>query len=458
MEKRKSVRWFLIASMVLAIGSFAGCNRGNSKSPKSEGKTASGPPVVHPVQAKRDRIRKIVEQPGTIQAHETTQIFSRVSGYVRLKHDDQGKIVMDIGKRVQGPKYGPDAKVTEPGEILAEVLVPELEEELNQKHALAKQSEAELEQSRKARAAALAGVAIAEASVLEAKALYNRWESESARVEKLVKSGTIDAQARDEAVNQFKAAAARVQVSEAAVRKANADRDKADADVLAASARVDVAKADTLRTEAMVGFAKIRAPFDGVITHRKINSGDLVQAGSGKGESLFTVARLDPVRVVIGVPEADAEPITEKMEVKLSIPAMPGTPLTGVIRRTSWALDPGSRTLRAEIDLPNKEGKLRPGMYVYTHITQLGPECLTVPATAVIKQNDILVCYILDGDKVKRTPVQIGRSDGERTELRKVQKAGSPPTWIDVPDSVEFAANATGLSDGLTIERGGKKR
>ena len=139
------------------------------------------------------------------------------------------------------------------------------------------------------------------------------------------------------------------------------------ADVRAAKLRVDVAKADSSEAEAMLSYAKIRAPYDGVVTSQG-QHGRFVQPTSGKGDWLFQVARLDPVRVVIAVPEADAELVKEKSEVKLTVQALPGSNLIGTVARTSWVLESGSRTLRTEIDLPNKDGRLRPGMYVYAQI------------------------------------------------------------------------------------------
>jgi HlyD family secretion protein len=438
--------------LILAIGILfaSGCD---PSVPVPRGVSAPSATVVGVARPRRQALLRAVEQPGAIQAYEETQLFARVPGYVRLFHDRDGRIIHDIGQKIRGPKFDPSGKhVVEPGEVLAELLVPELEQETNLKHAMIRQAEAEVEQTQKAVAAAEANIATLEAAVVEAKALKERWESEWKRFVSLAKSGTIDDQSRAETLNRFQAAAARVTSAEAAVIKAKADRDKTKADVRSAEARVDVAKADALRAEAMLGYAKIRAPFDGVVTGRKANTGDLVQPAGGPGDWLFKVARLDPVRVVIAVPEADAELVTQKAEVKLTVPALSGPTLRGVVARTSWALEAAARTLRTEIDLPNKDGRLRPGMYVNARIIHQLPEGWTLPTSAVIKQGDAAICFVVESGKAVRTPIQIGRSDGQYIEALKRQKPGSPPVWEEFTGNETVAARASGLTDGQAVQ------
>jgi RND family efflux transporter MFP subunit len=238
----------------------------------------------------------------------------------------------------------------------------------------------------------------------------------------------------------------------ASVQKARADRDRALADVRAARSRVEVVTADARRADAMQGYAKIRAPYDGVITARKVNTGALVQPSAGAGDWLFRVARLDPVRVVVAVPEADAEVVRDQAEVRLTVQALGGPPLAGKVARTSWALEPGPRTLRAEIDLPNKNGLLRPGMYAYARISNTLPEGWTLPVAAVAKQGDATACFVIEDGKAVRTPVQLGRGDGQSVVVLKKQKPGSPPTWEDVTGTEAVAAKAAGLSDGQPVK------
>jgi len=428
---------------VLAVTILAGCGR--RVEPTTPGADATPAATkVHLVRPEWKSVARVVQQPGTVAAYEETQLHARVAGYI-------SKIHVDIGQRVTGPRHDAQGKETAPGQILAEISVPELEQETKQKQALTLEAEAEVEQAKKAVTSAEAAIAIAEAAVIEARAQRDRWSSESKRVAKLVEGGTLDVQTRDETINQAKATEARVLASEAAVRKAKADRDKMQADVRAAEAHVGVAKADALRAQAMLAYSKIRAPYDGIVTIRKVHTGNLVQPSGGKGEWLFSVARLDPVRVVMAVPEVDAELVEEGAKVALDIRAAQRTPLRGSVSRVSWSLDQGARTLRTEIDMPNKDGRLRPGMYAYAKIESQCPGCWTLPASAVVKQGDAMVCFVVADGKAARTPVQLGRSDGILVEVLKWQSTASPAAWQDWTGKELVADPAAGLSDGQTV-------
>ncbi len=433
----------------------AGC--GDRLAESSSAPAASAPPAVTLVSPKRYAVRRAVEQPGSVRAFEETLLVAKLPGYVRTLH-------ADIGQRVKGPRFDSSGQEAAPGELLAELAIPETVEESREKQAMVRLAAAQVEQARKALAAAEAGVTSAEASVAEAKAglgrtqaLVDRWESESKRVAGMVQSGALDAGTGDETRNQFRSAVAardetraRVASADAGVRKAAADRDKAVADVSAADARLDVARADARRLEALVQYTKVRAPYDGVVTHRHVNTGDFLQP-AGKGAGVFTVARLDPVRVVVDVPEADAALVHDKTPVKLVVQALGGAELSGTVTRTSWSLDPAARTLRAEIDLPNPGERLRPGMYVYARITAELPETWALPSAAVVKQGEATVCFRVEGGKAVRLPIQTGRSDGQFTQVLRKQKPGSAE-WEDVAGTEVVASQAAGLSDGQTVQ------
>ena len=413
------------------------------------GPAASTPPatavsIVHP---ERKVLKRIVEQPGTIQAKEETLLFARVPGYVSKVRPE-----IDIGYKIRGPMYDPLGKEIEPGEILAELNVPELEEETKQKQAMVRQTEAEVEQADKALAAAAATIAVAQAMVIESQSNFDRWESESKRMAGLTTSGVIDSQSRDETMHQSRGAGGKLATAKASVTKAKADRDRANADLQAARSRVAVAKADAGRSAAMLGYAKIRAPFDGIVTSRKVNTGYFVQPAGGAGDWLLRVAQIDPIRIVVAVPEADAELITEQSEMKLSVQAVPGLTLSGKVARTSWALDPGARTLRTELEVPNKDGLLRPGMYVYAQIVSKLPEAWTVPTSAVVKQGEGVFCFLIDGDKANRIPVQVGRSDGQSIMLLKRRASSSATGWDDFTGGEAIAVRAAGLADGQGVK------
>jgi multidrug efflux pump subunit AcrA (membrane-fusion protein) len=118
------------------------------------------------------------------------------------------------------------------------------------------------------------------------------------------------------------------------------------------------------------------------------------------------------VRVVVSVPEADAGSVAVGQDVRLAVQAVPGPEQSGKVVRTSWALEPGSRTLRTEIDLPNEKGFFRPGMYVHAKLTVPLPALWSVPAAAIGKVGDESVLYLVEAGKAVRVTAQLHKGDG----------------------------------------------
>lgn len=441
-------------SILLASATiFTGCNRQNSPS----GSAPAGDKKISVVKVEKRSVFQQVDQPGTAQAFEETALFAKFPGFVGSIADDPDKKdhqphdrQIDIGSRVKKDQ------------VLAELSIPELDQEWKQKKALVEQARAEVVQAEKLSIASGAGVTLANEGVTEAQAGveraqagYERWELEVARVKKLVADGVDAGQTLRETEFQFrsvgasrKEAIAKVASAKAAVIKAEADRDKADADIVAAKAKLLVANEEVGRIEALRGYTKIKAPYDGVVTSRSVNTGDFVSS-MGK-VSLFAVARIDPIRVVVKVPEADAGLIDIGQEVKLTVQTLEGAERAGKVIRSSWALEHGSRTLRAEIDLPNKDGHVRPGMYVYARLKAELPAAWAVPAAAVGKFNDQPVVFLVEGGKAVRVQVQLIRGDGQFTQIRRYKKAGAND-WTEISGSESVASPAAGISDGQSI-------
>src|SRR5206468_1587182 len=131
-------------------------------------------------------------------------------------------------------------------------------------------------------------------------------------------------------------------------------------------------------------------PYDGVVTRRHVNTGDFIQpAGAGaRGAPLFVVSQTDPVRVFVNVPGADAAWVHDGDPVSLRLLGAGGELFRGQVTPNARSLDPQSRTLRTEIDLPNPRGRLLPGMYVQATITVQHPDVWTLPAGAVVTDGD----------------------------------------------------------------------
>lgn len=450
---RRDIMLYLVPA--LALLPAVGCNR--KPAAPAGGPAAPAAPRITVVKPEMRPVRRVVEQPGAVLAFEETALYAKLPGFVgrieddpdkkgRLPHDQQ----IDIGSRVKK------------GQVLAALSIPELEEEWQQKNALVTQSETEIAQSEKAAEAAKAGraaaeseVAVTEAGVDRAQAQYERWQKEVDRIAKLLSGGVGDSQTLDETKNQLrsaeagrKEAAARVLSAQALVKKAAADEAKAGADVAAARAKLEVARAEVRRLNALRGYTTIKAPFDGVVTRRAVSTGDFVTGTEKAG--LFVVARMDPVRVVVYVPEADAGLIAAGQEARLAVQALAGPEQTGKVVRTSWSLEPGSRTLRTEIDLPNEKGSLRPGMYVHAKLTAELPAAWSVPAAAVGKIGDESVLYLVEGGKAVQVTVQLLKGDALFTQIRRYKKAGATD-WTEANGSESVATPASALTDGQTV-------
>jgi RND family efflux transporter MFP subunit len=216
----------------------------------------------------------------------------------------------------------------------------------------------------------------------------------------------------------------------------------------AARERLEVAKAEVGRVEALLSYTKITAPYDGVVTRRSVNTGDFVSGG--EKVALFSVAQIDPVRVVVQVPEADAGLVKPGQEVSFAVQGLEGLPV-GKVRRTSWALEPGSRTLWTEIDLPNPKGLIRPGMYVYAKLTAELPPAWAVPATAVVKMGDESIVYFVENGKAVRVAVQPTHGDGKFTQVKGYKRPGETG-WKELKGIESIAAPATAVVEGLHID------
>jgi HlyD family secretion protein len=446
-----------LACLLLMVVILFGCERASSvavpAAAASSSSAAAAPPIkVTPIKPVRKTLVRMVEQPGQVEAFEEAPLFAKVTGYVQTLH-------VDLGDKVAGPKYDAKGKQTAPGQELCELIVPELNEEHAQKLALIEQAEAHVKQAEAAIQVAEAALTSAQAKVAETEAaadrdqaVYNRWKSETARIAELAKTGALGQRVADETESQFQAAdadrrqtAAKVRSATAVTQEAAALIDKAKADLVAAQARVKVAAADAERTKTMLDYTLIRAPFDGRIADRNIHIGHLVRAtGSSNDSPLLVVVRIDKVRVKVDVPEADAVLIQDGCEATVRVPSTPGTSFPGTVARSGWSLDPGTRTLRVEIDVDNASGTLRQGMYVTSELKAAVREnVLALPRAAVLTQDKVTFCHVIDTTgKVVRAPVQLGIQSGAEVEIR---------TGLSGDEQV-IGANSAAFKEGQMVE------
>jgi HlyD family secretion protein len=295
-----------------------------------------------------------------------------------------------------------------------------------------------------------------QAGVKRAEANHERWSAEAERLTKLANDKVVDVQTRDETINQARAAAAaldevqaRILTSIAMRKRWQAELAKAKVDTLADEARLAVARADADRVKALQTYKEIRAPFDGVVTRRSIDPGHLIQPG--KPEVLLVIASTGKVRVAIDIPEADAALVHKGDTASVRIPSLGGPALTATVSRLAWSLDSHARTLRAEIDVPNKDDRLRPGMYVIARVAVDVPAVRAVPARALLRAGETQACFVVRDGKAVRVRVKAGRSDGEWTEI--VEKQGADGTWAPFHDDEPVIVSPpASLADGQAVQ------
>lgn len=225
-----------------------------------------------------------------------------------------------------------------------------------------------------------------------------------------------------------------------ALRKSNAvsqqELDERRNALAVATAAEAAATASMRRLQEQLGYSRILAPFSGVVTRRNIDIGSLVDAGGGS-RLLFMLAKNDPLRVYIYVPQSYAARIRTGDAAVVTLRELPGEEFVGKIVRSAGAIDTQTRTLQVEVNLPNPEGRLLPGAFVQVAIESKdeGPQALTLPGNALLfRANGIHVAVVEGEGKVRLMPVRIQRELGARVEISGV--AATQQVIINPPDSL----------------------
>ncbi|HZR57843.1 MAG TPA: efflux RND transporter periplasmic adaptor subunit [Terriglobales bacterium] len=250
------------------------------------------------------------------------------------------------------------------GELLAEIETPEIDQELAQSRAAQEQANAQL--------------ALAKTSA-------QRWAN-------LQKMDAVAQQETDERTSSYTQGQAALAAATANVR----------------------------RLEQLESFKRVYAPFSGVITKRNIDIGALINAGNGgTNQELFDMARIDPIRVYVDVPENYTPSIHSGVHAKIELAALVGKQFTGNVVRTSDSIDPATRTLRTEIDVPNPKGELLPGSYAQVHFAlNVQTPGLSVPVNALLFRAEGPRAAVVDSQgKVHLKPVVIGRDYGTAVQI-----------------------------------------
>jgi multidrug efflux pump subunit AcrA (membrane-fusion protein) len=335
--------------------------------------------------------------PGTTLAYKQAGIYARASGYVARR-------LVDIGDHVKQ------------GQLLAVIDAPDLDQQVAQARSAVLTSESTLDQLK--------------AQLVLSKANWERYKV-------LVAKGVFSRQDGDTQEANYRSAEANVHAAESSVQ---ANKDNLN------------------RITVLQQYEHVTAPFAGVITARNIDVGALISAagsgysagdssiggdtsnsgatgatsssvspptGGAQGGQMFAIATLDPLRVLVAVPEGAAGLIHVSQRAAVAFQAMPGQSVEGRVSRTSSSIDPNSRTLLVEVQVRNPQDKFLPGMYVVVHFTEakaIPP--LLVPGESIVVRGGATMVATVNSNRIHFKPVQIGRDYGEQTEITKGVSAG----------------------------------
>ena len=320
-----------------------------------------------------------VTLPATTSAFASANIFARASGYIDKRE-------VDIGDRVKA------------GQLLAEIVAPELDHQIAQAEATLAQLKSALQQ--------------AEANRVLAKVT---WDRDRPLVDKgwvTAQQGTIDEQT-------LKAQEAAVQV--------------AQANVTAEEAQVQVLHQQKI-------YQRVVAPFDGVITQRNIDVGSLVQADATSGTFMFNIMQGNVIRTQVFVPQDQAFGLTPGIDAVVHVPEIPDRTFPGKVTRIADAIQPGSRTLLTEIDIPNPDGALTPGIYctIELHIPRKTPS-FTVSADAVIFNQGGMQVAVVENGVVHLRKIGVVRDLGREVLVNSGVKQGDQVILNPAVDLAEGA-------------------
>jgi multidrug efflux pump subunit AcrA (membrane-fusion protein) len=289
--------------------------------------------------------------PATIEPFEQADLYAKVAGYVQ-------EVSSDIGDHVKA------------GQVLAVIENPELQSEIVAAGATVRA---------KRESAGAAKVTIDQAKSMQqvARSQLTAYQADDRlaqstlkRQEELFNGKAITDQQLDDARTKAQGARTQVEVGEAKIVAAEAEVRVAEANHAVAEAQVGVAEAELKRLEALLRYTKIVAPFDGVVSRRIVNRGDLAQAGTAaRAAPLFTVQRIDTVRIACEVPDAVAARVGPATAASVKVFGLGGDSIDGKVTRIAASLNPETRTMRTEIHLPNADERLRPGMYAQVTLT-----------------------------------------------------------------------------------------
>jgi RND family efflux transporter MFP subunit len=358
--------------VLLAVVSLvlSGCRDTASETKASETAAASV------VRVARENLSSTLTVAGQFQPYQEVDLHAKVSGYVR-------HINVDIGDRVRA------------GQVIATLEIPELDAQVAGAKAQVRHSQSEI-------ARAQSEVAGAESNHAALHAAYTRLEQAAKQ-----RPGLIAEQELDDARAKDQDSEARINTAKSALE--------------ATKEQLGISRADNQRVQSLSDYSVVTAPFNGVITMRYADTGSLIQAGTASNTQtmpLVKIAQSDVLRLRMPVPETDVPYIQDGGQVQVKVQAT-GKTFLGKIVRFARALDPSTRTMLAEVDVPNPTLALSPGMYAETVISlQQRDNVLTIPIQAVVQGDSRSYVLVLDAtNHVQKKIVALGIQGADKAEI-----------------------------------------
>jgi RND family efflux transporter MFP subunit len=365
-----------VCGAVLVAGATA-CSR-----PQAESR-AGDPPVVAVAKVTRGDVAQALTIAAEFRPFQEIDVHAKVSGYVK-------SMLVDVGDRVK------------PGQLIAVLEVPELQDEMKQDEAAIRRGTEEVNR--------------AQADLERAESARDLAHLSSTRLISAGKArpNLIAQQDLDEATGRDRMAEAQVATAKAALASARQQQ--------------QVAEAMLDKTRTLFAYARITAPFAGVITHRFADSGAMVQAGTSSQTQTLPLVKLsqnDRLRLIIPVPESAVRRIHDKQPVDVRVESI-GKTVRGIVARSSERLDSDTRTMRVEVDVPNPDFELVPGMFAQASIAlDEAKQALVVPVQAIDRDNDKASVLVVNAaGKIERRDVTLGLESADRVAVTSGLAAG----------------------------------
>ena len=362
---------------------------------------ASFVPDVHVATARRTLDNRPINLPGQTLAYDSADLYARATGYIAERR-------VDIGSKVHR------------GDLLLRIAAPDLDAQLSQARAQLGQQEAALLQ--------------AQASLDQARSNDKLGRINKYRATTLASQGWGTRQDAD------------TQTTNSSVQEKSVASAQAGIGVAAANIRAQQATID--RLVALTGFERVTAPFDGVITARQVDIGDLTQSDTSAGTALLHIDRDDILRCQVYVPQSQFPGMKRGVRAEIRVPELPNRVFSGTITRTSTSLAQNSRSLLVEVDIPNPDEALTAGLYVdmMFHLERPAPVVMIPDAALIFDTSTLRVAVLQDDGTVKLTPISLTRDLGEQAEVSH-GLSGGEKLVINPPSELEDGQHVHALSD-----------